>query len=158
MSTRRLDACCSRSNQKDAAKPIRIDTRSQGVPQLEANQQEYRQKLISKLVRAVLSHPDTDNLSQELQESCHNEFTTVSEKAKKKIHSQGNTEGFELCALSERLQCVHCLRSSALESCIVGVVHFFHERTCRLRSVEKKFRAQSAAVRQVDDPSMRSHC
>ena len=63
---------------------------------------------ISKLVRAILSDPDMDELIQESQESRHNEFSLPSEEVKKKNRSQGNTECFELCLLSEKVQCV-CL-------------------------------------------------
>ena len=41
---------------------LRVDTRSQGVPQTETDQQDDRSKLISKLVRAILSDLDKDNL------------------------------------------------------------------------------------------------
>ena len=104
---------------------IRIDTRSQGVPQLEGDQQEDRQKLISKLVRTVLSDPDKDNLSQELQESCHKEFTPVSEKARRKFIHKGTLKA---------LNCAHCRKDHNasifcalrhLKVVLSGVVHFF---------------------------------
>ena len=41
---------------------LRVDTRSQGVPQTETDQQDDRSKLISKLVPVILSDLDKDNL------------------------------------------------------------------------------------------------
>ena len=49
---------------------------------------------------------------QELLESRYNEHTLLSENAKKKVHSQGNTEFFELCVPSEKIQCARCPRYS----------------------------------------------
>ena len=64
------------------------------------------------LVQTTLSDPDKDKLIRELRESRYNEYTPRSEDAKEKIHSQGNTECFELCVLSEKIQCAHRLRYS----------------------------------------------
>ena len=121
MGTGRPDAPCSITNQMGAGRPgatslafvPRVDTRSQGVHQTETDQDD-RQKLIANLLRAILSDADRDELIQELQESRRNEYTPSSEEEKKKkIHSQGNTECFDLCVLLEKEQCAHCLRCSA---------------------------------------------
>ena len=106
-----------------------------GVLQLENDQQESRQKLMSRLVRTILSDPNQDNLIRELQDSCHNRYTLLSEEAQQKIHSQGNTKGFESCVLSEKIQCLHCLRCSA-----PGNVY------CRCGTIFAKEHANSEAV------------
>ena len=70
MGSRRPDASGSSPNQMGAvssgatslALVLRVDTRSQGVPQSETDQRDDRQVLISTLVRAILSDPDKDNL------------------------------------------------------------------------------------------------
>ena len=57
-------------------------------------------KLISGIVRAILSDPDKDKFIKELQIRCNSEYTHLSEDAKMKIWLRGNTEGFELhCAI-----------------------------------------------------------
>ena len=50
-----------------------VNTRTPGVSQNQTNQQDDRQKLISTLVRTILSDPDKDKLIRELQESRCNE-------------------------------------------------------------------------------------
>ena len=62
----------------------RVDTRSQGVPQAESDQEENRKKLIS----AILTDPDKDRLVQEFQSSCNNKFTSFSEDAKNDLSAR----------------------------------------------------------------------
>ena len=90
----------------------RVDTRTQGVPKKETDQQDDRQKLIATLVRTILSDPDKDKLIEELQESRYNELSLLKEEAKEKIHSQGYIECVEFCVLSVKIQCTQCLRCS----------------------------------------------
>ena len=82
------------------------------MTQKETDHQGDRPKMIATLVRTCLSEPDKDKLIQELQESRYNEYTLLSDKAKAKIHSPGNHEFFELCVMSEKIQCARCLRYS----------------------------------------------
>ena len=60
----------------------------------------------------TLSDLDEDNWIQESQSSRPSEDTSLSEEAKKNMHAQGNVESSELRALSEKVQCGHCLRYS----------------------------------------------
>ena len=62
-----------------AAVALRVDTRTQGVRQKGADQQDDLQKLIATLVRTLLSDPDKDKLIREMQESRYNEYTPLSE-------------------------------------------------------------------------------
>ena len=64
--------------------------------------------LIASIVQAIVSHPDKSRLIA-LEESSNNHHTPFSEQSKEMIHSSGNVEGFELCQLSERIQCPHRL-------------------------------------------------
>ena len=73
-----------------------INTRYQGVLQTESVQEENRMKLISGIVRRIVSDPDKDKFIEELQISCDSQYTHLSEDAKMKIWLRGNTEGFEL--------------------------------------------------------------
>ena len=41
-----------------------------------------------------------------------NQYTPFSEQSEEMIHSSGNVEGCELCQLSDRIQCTHCMRYS----------------------------------------------
>ena len=66
----------------------RVDTRSQGVPQAESDEEENRKKLISGMRRAILTDPDKDRLVQECQSSCNNKFTSFSEDAKNDLSAR----------------------------------------------------------------------
>ena len=59
---------------------------------------------MSGLLRAILTDPVKDELFEDLQNSCNNQYTPLSEDAKLKIWVQGNAKGFEFCALSEKVQ------------------------------------------------------
>ena len=61
-----------------------------------------------------MTDPVNDKLFEDLQNSCNNQCTPLSEDAKLKIWVQGNAKEFEFCALSEKVHCTHCLRNSAV--------------------------------------------
>ena len=67
------------------------------VPQAESDEEQHDKKLISGVVRAMLTDPVKDKLIQNLPSSCNNMCTHVGEIAKLNICLQ---EGFDLCELS----------------------------------------------------------
>ena len=125
------------------------------TPQTETDQQDDRSKLISKPVPAILSHLDKDNLIQELHASRQNEHTAF--VAKEKIHSQRNTERFELCVLSKKIPCVPL--SSLFYTWELGfsMRYNFPKGTRRFESTGNESWAQPTVVGLVDDPSLHSN-
>ena len=98
----------------------RVDTRTQGVLRKETDQQDDRQKMIDTLLRTIVSDVEKEKLRWELEESRYNEYALSSVEAKEKFHSQGNSERFELCVLSQILH---------LAICFVDAVQFSQRRT-----------------------------
>ena len=90
-------------------------------------------------MRAILSDPDKDKLIQELQESCHNEYTLLSEEAKKKFIHKGILKAlkFAFCRKKYKASIVCALRH--LEICIVGVVHFFTKENAGSEALRRSF-------------------
>ena len=79
----------------------RIDHRFQGVPQADVQNDQGRKRLIKM------------KLMDELLISNNHEYKPMSECAKDFMKSQGNIEDFELCELSRKVQCEHCLKQVA---------------------------------------------
>ena len=98
-----------RSMERPVATPVtlepRVHGRFPGVPPEETQEEceESRDILLQALCKQLW------------EESSNNQHTPFSEQSKKMIHSSGNVEGFELCELSEKIQCPHRVDSQQEE-------------------------------------------
>ena len=90
-----------RSMERPVATPVtlepRVHGRFPGVPPEET--QEECEESWDIFLQALCK--------QLWEESSNNQHTPFSEQSKEMNHSSGNVEGFELCQLSERIQCPH---------------------------------------------------
>ena len=103
---------------------LRVDTRSQGVPQSETDQRDDRQVLISTLVRAILSDPDKDELDSELQESRYNEFTALVRKHRRNFAHKGILKALSCACCQTRHNAPIVSDTRRLETCIANVEQF----------------------------------
>ena len=107
-----------------------------------------------------MSHPDKIRLIAELEESSINQYAPFSDQSEDMIHSSRNVEGFELCQLSDRIQCTHRMRYSmrGMVYCDRGSCLIPSERVRRLNkerfevltipffSIKKKEHTEGAVV------------
>ena len=85
-----------------------IDLRIQGLPQSTVQQQDdTRREAVNKLIHQFETHPNREPLKADLEKD--QAFNPFSEKSKDMIHSMGNTEYFEMCEITSKVQCHNCL-------------------------------------------------
>ena len=85
-----------------------VDYRIQGVPHSTVQEEDSNRKEIVKiLIQQFENHPKRHSFIEDLNKT--EEFNPFSEKSKELINSSmGNTEYFELCEISSRIQCPDC--------------------------------------------------
>ena len=84
-----------------------VDHRIQGIPHSTVQKEDSNRKEIFKiLTQQFENHPNRDSLMRDLNNT--EEFNPFSEKSKELITSTGDTEYFELCEISSKMQCPDC--------------------------------------------------
>ena len=115
LSSEKPEACCSSSDHLSPVKlgattvawVPRVDTRSQRVPHAESDEEEHWKKLISGVVRAMLTDPDKDKLVQNLP----SRRTRASAKTQRCTFGCGIIQQDSNCANCPRkFKCTHCPR------------------------------------------------
>ena len=82
-----------------------VDCRIQGIPHSTVQKEDSKRKDIffgKKLIQQFENHPNRDSSTEDLNKT--EEFNRFSEKSKEFITSMGNTEYFEHCETSSKLQ------------------------------------------------------
>ena len=79
-----------------------------------------RKEILKRLIQQSENHPNRDSLIEDLSKT--EEFNPFSEKSKELITSMGNTEYFELCETSSKIQCLHCAQywEAGIKNCTCG--------------------------------------
>ena len=81
-----------------------IDFRIQGLPHSTVLKEEYdRREMVRKLIHQFDTHPNRGSLMEDFNKT--EEFNQFSEKSMELIGSMSNTEYFELCEISSKIQC-----------------------------------------------------
>ena len=97
----------TRSAKLEETRSGNIDFRIQGLPHATVQNEDYdRREMVKKLIHQFDTHPNRDSLMEDLNKT--EEFNQLSEKSKELISSMGNTEYFELCEISSKIQCPDC--------------------------------------------------
>ena len=136
--------------QPEVALVPRIDTRSQRVPHAESDEEEHWEKLTSGVVQTILTDPDEDKLIQKLPSSWNNTYTHVGENAKMNIWLRENTAGFDLCKLSEKVQCTHCCRHLASVNICCWCATLFPKEQGRSGDIGTNTQAEPRTIRSVN--------
>ena len=113
----------------------------------ESGQEEHRKKVILGIVRLILCPIPTRTSSLKngravVTKRC----ILLCEDAQKNIWIRENTEGFELCELSEKVQCIHsaCVLQHQA-TCVVGVGLYF-SRSSRSRNSGTNTQVESETI------------
>ena len=84
-----------------------VDYRIQGVPRSTVQKEDSnRKEIVKRLIQQFENHPNRDSVTEDLNKI--EEFNPFSEKSKELITSMSNTEYFELCEISSKIQCFGC--------------------------------------------------
>ena len=84
-----------------------VDYRIPGIPHATVQKEDSnRKETVKRLIQQFENHPNGDSLIEDLNRT--EEFNPFSEKSKELITSMGNTEYFELCETSSKIQCLDC--------------------------------------------------
>ena len=84
-----------------------VDYRIPGIPHsIVQKEDSNRKETVKRLIQQFQNHPNRDSLIQDLNKL--EEFNPFSEKSKEFISSMDNTEYFELCETSCKIQCLDC--------------------------------------------------
>ena len=85
-----------------------IDFRIQGLPHSAVQEHDnIRKKAVQKLIHQFETHPKKEALQADLKQNCA--FNPFSEHSKEMIYSMGNTEHFEICETTLKIQCPKCM-------------------------------------------------
>ena len=95
-----------------------VDCRIQGVPHSTVQKADSsRREIVKRLIQQFETDQNRDSLTEDLNKI--EEFNPFNKKSKELITSMGNTEYFELCEISSKMQCPwllfalgswHCIR------------------------------------------------
>ena len=77
-----------------------------------------RREMVKKVIHQYHTHPDRDSLMEDLNKT--EEFNQFSEESKELISSMGNTEYFELCEISSKIQYSALYREPGIIHCTCG--------------------------------------
>ena len=86
----------------------RIDQRLEGVPQAGFDKEQARRETISNLTRLVHEHPQKKKRMEDPVVECGGTYKPMIDDARHIIKDQGNVEGFEHLALTDKIRCKHC--------------------------------------------------
>ena len=85
-----------------------VDYRIPGIPHSTVQKKDtHRKETVKRLIQQFENHLSHDSLIEDLNMT--EEFNPFSEKSKHLITSMGNTEYFELCEISSKIQCLDCV-------------------------------------------------
>ena len=85
-----------------------IDFRIQGLPRSTVQEQDdTRKEAVKQLIHQFETHPNREALKADLEKD--QAFNPLSEKSKDMIRSMGNTEHFEMCEITSKVQCHNCV-------------------------------------------------
>ena len=85
-----------------------IDYRIQGLHHHTVKQEDHtRKEAVKKLLHQFETHPNREALKAKLRQNYP--YNPFSEKSQDMIRSMGNVEFLEICEISPKLQCPHCL-------------------------------------------------
>ena len=85
-----------------------IDFRTEGLPQSAAQEQDHiRKQAVQKLIHQFETHPKKEALQADLKQN--GAFNPFSEQSKEMIYTMVNTEYFEICEITPKIQCHHCM-------------------------------------------------
>ena len=93
---------------------------------------DTRKEAVKKLTRQFETHPNREELKADLgQNYAYNPF---SEKSQDVIRSTGNVEYFEMCEISPKSQCHHCLTywTKGIVYCTCGTCLRLKDKTRKL--------------------------
>ena len=89
-----------------------VDSRIPGFPHSTLQKEDSnRKETVKRLIQQFENHPNRDSLIQHLNKT--EKVNPISAKSKELITSMGNTEYFELCGTSSKIQCPDCALSAA---------------------------------------------
>ena len=98
-----------------------VDYRIPSIPHSTVQKEDTnRKETVKRLIQQFENHPCHDSLIEDLNKT--EEFNPFSEKSKELITSMGNTEHFELCEMSSKIQCPDCALywEAGIIHCICG--------------------------------------
>ena len=98
-----------------------VDYRIPSIPHSTVQKEDTnRKETVKRLIQQFENHPCHDSLIEDLNKT--EEFNPFSEKSKELITSMGNTEHFELCEISSKIQCPDCALywEAGIIHCICG--------------------------------------
>ena len=99
-----------------------VDYRIPGIPHPTVQKKDtHRKENVKRLIQQFENHPSHDSLIEDLNKT--EEFNPFSVKSKELITSMGNTEYFELCEISSKIQCPDCALYWE-----AGIIHSLHLR------------------------------
>ena len=120
-----------------------VHYRIQGFPHSTVQKEDFNRKEIEKrLIKQLENHPNRDSFVKDLNKT--EELNPFSEKSKEFITSMGNTEYFELCEISSKIQCRDCSLywEAGIENCTCG--------TC-IQPSERNRQSNTASLCQILD-------
>ena len=98
-----------------------IDFRMHGSPHSTIQKEDdVRRETVKKLIHQFETHPNRESLMADLNKN--QKFNLLSEESKELIRSMGNTEYFELCEMTCKIQCSDCslFWEIGIEDCTCG--------------------------------------
>ena len=105
-----------------------IDYRIQGLPHCTVEQEDHtRKKAVKKLIHQFETHPNRVALKADLRQNYA--YSPFSEKSKDMNRSMGNVEYFDMCEVSPKIQCPHCLTCWTK-----GIVFVLAELACAMET------------------------
>ena len=120
------ETCCG-SNEGDMHP--KIDCRIQRLPHSTVEQEDNtRKELVNKLIHQFDTHPDREALKADLRQ--HQAYNPFSGKPMNMIHCMGNVEYFEMCEISSKFLCFHCLTywTTGVLDCTCGTCVYLTEK------------------------------
>ena len=94
-----------------------IDFRIPGLPHSTVQKEDdVRRETVKKLTDQFETHPNRESLKADLEKN--QKFNLFSEKTKELTRSMGNTESFEMCEITSKVQC-----QDRLLYCEIGIVY-----------------------------------
>ena len=94
----------TRSAKFEETRSGNVDFRIQGLPHSTVQKEGYDcREMVTELIHQFDTHLNRDSLMEDLNKT--EEFNQFSQKSKELISSKDNTEYFELCEISSKIQC-----------------------------------------------------
>ena len=98
----------TRSEEFEETRSGNLGFRVQGLPHSTVQKKDdVRRETVKKLIHQFETHPNRESLMADLNKN--QKFNLCSEKLKEWIRSMGNTEYFDMCAITPNTQCTNCM-------------------------------------------------